>query len=114
MRIRVVLISLVFLFSVVTAQASPVHLRCNSVENPIGIDSVPPQFSWQSNNTERNWRQSAYQILVASSVEKLGAGASDVWDSGKVMSAESLGIAYGGPEVSCSRFEFRAPVGNSE
>ena len=96
MRIPVVV---AFVCLVVAAQAAPVHLRCNSVENPLGIDSPTPQFSWQSNNTERNWLQSAYQILVASSPEKGAAGAGDVWDSGKVKSAESVGIAYAGPKL---------------
>ena len=98
MRVRAVSTFLVSLLLVATTQALPVHLRCESVENPLGIDSAIPHFSWQSNNTERNWRQSAYQILVATNAEKLGTG--DVWDSGKVKSAESVGIAYAGPKLS--------------
>ena len=43
-----------------------------------------PHLSWQSDNTERNWRQAAYEILVASSDESLRAGKADIWDSGKV------------------------------
>ena len=99
MRIRVAANILAILFLVSAAQATPVHLRCNSVENPIGIDAATPQFSWQSNNTERNWRQAAYQVLVASSAEKLTAGLGDVWDSGKMKSGESVGIAYAGPKL---------------
>src|SRR5579871_3392808 len=81
------------------ALAAPVHLRCESLVNPLGIDAGTPHLSWQSDSTERNWRQSAYQILVASSADELSAGRSDVWDSGKVSSDESVGIAYGGPKL---------------
>jgi alpha-L-rhamnosidase len=81
------------------AQAAPAHLRCDYRENPLGIDDPAPSFSWQSDNTERNWRQSAYQILVASSAENLQRGSADVWDSGKRTSAESVGIAYAGPAL---------------
>ena len=59
---------------------------------------MQPRFSWQSDNTERDWRQSAYQILVASSADRL-RGKPDVWDSGKQQLAESVGIAYAGPKL---------------
>ena len=99
MHLRVAAGFLTVIFFVSAAQATPVHLRCNSVENPLGIDSATPQFSWQSNSTERNWRQAAYQILVTSSPEKLAAGSGDVWDSGKVKSSESVGITYSGRKL---------------
>ena len=82
-----------------SASAGPFHLRCEYLENPLGIDKASPQLSWQSDNTERNWEQAAYQILVASTLEQLRAGKADVWDSGKVNSSESVGIAYAGPKL---------------
>src|SRR5256885_4028490 len=90
---------MVCVLSAVLAQAASVKLRCDYRENPLGIDDTAPHFSWQSDNTERNWRQSAYQILVASSAENLLAGNADVWDSGKQSSDESIGIAYSGPAL---------------
>ncbi len=82
-----------------SASAGPFHLRCEYLKNPLGIDKTSPQLSWQSNNTERNWEQAAYQILVASSLEQLRAGKADVWDSGKINSSDSVGIAYAGPKL---------------
>lgn len=81
------------------ASATPVRLRCEYLENPLGLDVLAPHLSWQSDSAERNWTQSAYQILVASSDESLRAGKADIWDSGKVDSAESVGIVYRGPEL---------------
>jgi len=49
--------------------ATPVHLRCEHLNNPLGMDAERPSLSWQSDNSERNWRQSGYQIPVASSTE---------------------------------------------
>ena len=83
----------------VMASATPVHLRCEYRQNPLGIDAPQPHLSWQSDNTERNWKQAAYQILVASNLELLRAGRPDVWDSGKTESDESLAIAYKGPSL---------------
>ncbi len=79
--------------------AEPVRLRCEYLENPMGLDVVAPHLSWQSNSAERNWRQTSYEILVASSEESLRTGKADLWDSGKVDSAESVGIAYRGPAL---------------
>lgn len=87
----------IFFFLAANAFATPVHLRVEYLENPLGIDAAKPRFSWQSDNTERNWRQTAYQISVASSPERLGSA--DVWDTGKQNSAESVGIVYGGPSL---------------
>ncbi|HTU46395.1 MAG TPA: family 78 glycoside hydrolase catalytic domain [Bryobacteraceae bacterium] len=82
-----------------TAYAKPVHLRCEYLENPLGIDAAHPNLSWQSDSTERNWRQAAYQILVATTPEALRSGKPDVWNSGKQASGESVGIAYAGPAL---------------
>ncbi len=83
----------------VTASATPVHLRCEYRQNPLGIDASEPHLSWQSDNSERNWKQAAYQVLVASSIELLRGGRPDFWDSGKTESDESVGIAYKGPSL---------------
>ena len=77
--------------------ASPVQLRCNYQTNPLGIDTVQPHLSWQSDNTERNWQQSAYQIFVATRPELAAAGKADVWDSGRQNTAASVDIPYTGP-----------------
>jgi len=89
----------VWLLLCAAAQASPVHLRCEYRENPLGIDAQAPHFSWRADNTERNWTQSAYQILVSSTADNLKNGNADIWDSGKQTSSESAGIPYGGPPL---------------
>jgi alpha-L-rhamnosidase len=89
----------VFLFLAAVAPATPVHLRCEYLDNPIGIDSPRPHFSWQSESAERDWRQSAYRILVSSTPEGARKGTPDVWDSGKVSSDDSNGIVYDGPRL---------------
>ncbi len=88
-----------FLFAAVAVQANPVHLRCEYLNNPLGIDADKPRLSWQSDSQERNWAQAAYRIVVASKAEFLSGGKADVWDSGKQASAESAGIAYRGPTL---------------
>jgi alpha-L-rhamnosidase len=107
-----VFIALLWLTAV--ASAVPVHLRCEYLVNPLGIDQAAPRLSWQSDNAERNWKQTAYQILVASRPEQLSSNTSDVWDSGRVASGDSVGIAYGGPTlVSRHRYFWKVRVWDS-
>jgi alpha-L-rhamnosidase len=100
-RFRVSSVFVILLTS--TALAAPLHLRTEYLENPLGIDKTSLHLSWQSDNSERNWRQSAYEILVASSAELLRADNADIWDSGKTTSAESVGIVYHGPALESRR-----------
>ena len=79
--------------------AGPVELRCEYLHQPLGIDVSAPRFSWQSDSSERNWAQSAYELLVASKPELLAEGTADVWDSGRVRSDSSVGIVYAGPRL---------------
>lgn len=68
-------------------------------ENPLGIDVLKPRLAWHMISKERNVMQTAYQVLVASSAEKLKANEGDLWDSGKVNSAESIHVAYDGKRL---------------
>jgi alpha-L-rhamnosidase len=78
---------------------TPERLRCEYLVGPLGIDVTQPRLSWELRATDENargLRQSAYQVQVASSPEVLVAGDADLWDSGKVMSDETIGIVYTG------------------
>lgn len=71
-------------------------LRCEYLENPVGIDVQAPRLSWQIESSERGERQTGYQILVASSAALLDAGQGDLWDSGQVASDQSIQVVYAG------------------
>jgi hypothetical protein len=72
------------------------ELRCEYAINPIGIDARSPKFSWILKSTERGKLQTAYQILVSSSIENLNENLGDKWDSGKALSDRSVNIPYSG------------------
>ena len=81
------------------ASIHPRQLRLEYRENPLGIDVAAPRFSWlvtSANPKVRGLHQTAYRILVASSERALRAGSGDLWDSGKVASADSAQIVYSG------------------
>lgn len=80
----------------VTAPLPPQQLRCEYLENPLGIEETRPRLSWQVNDPRRGARQTAYQVLVASSVAVLAQDRGDLWDSGKVISDRTTHIEYAG------------------
>ncbi len=69
-------------------------LLCESRLNPLGIDVVKPRLSWILESNQRGQMQSAYQVLVAGSEEKLKRNKGDLWNSGKVESDRSIHIPY--------------------
>jgi len=76
--------------------AAPVDLLVNGVSNPLAIDRDAVRFTWRQTDAGRGAAQTAYRILVATSRELLAHGKGDVWDSGKVDSDQSAGVAYAG------------------
>lgn len=65
-------------------------LTCEYAVNPLGIEVARPGFGWVLASPLRGQSQWPYQILVASSREKLDANLGGKWDSGKVVSGRSL------------------------
>ncbi|MER5948521.1 family 78 glycoside hydrolase catalytic domain [Streptomyces sp. NPDC001904] len=90
--------------------------------DPLGTDATRPRFGWRLGSHRRGLAQGAYRIQVSSSAAKLAAGRGDVWDSGRVTSADSVAVAYDGPRLKPSTRYFWAvtawdgkgrPVGTS-
>jgi alpha-L-rhamnosidase len=92
----------------------PQHLTCDSLDHPLGIDSAQPLFSWQLQDDGFSARQTAYRIEVATKPSLL-IGKPDVWDSGRVASDKSFGVAYGGPQLAAStRYYWRVELWNKD
>ncbi|RZK34171.1 MAG: alpha-rhamnosidase, partial [Pedobacter sp.] len=95
-----VLFSILLLpFQKMAPQVSLQNITCEMLVNPMGIDVVKPRFGWNIISAERNVMQTAYQILVASTPEKLNANEGDLWDSGKINEETSIQVAYKGKEL---------------
>ncbi|WP_300598207.1 alpha-L-rhamnosidase [Niabella sp.] len=82
--------------AVMQAQLAVQGLKCEQLENPVGLDVVQPRLNWQLKSNQYNVKQTAYRIWVASSKALLDAGKPDLWNSGKVISDESVLVAYKG------------------
>ena len=71
-------------------------------ENPEGIGTPTPRFSWTFTSNKNNVLQTAYQIEVADSEEKLKSG-NLLWDSGCVESDQSLFVKYNGKSLASGK-----------
>jgi alpha-L-rhamnosidase len=88
------------LFAACTSQSTDVsNLRCELLLNPQGIDNSAPRLSWEISSNRRDIRQTAYHVLVASSLEKLNAGEGDLWDSQETPSDASVFVLYAGKKL---------------
>ena len=93
---------LVLFTSLLNASITPVKPTCEYLHNPMVVDVPKPRLSW-INIADRNecgQFQTAWEIRVASTIDKLLAGQADQWNSGKVMSNESVNIHYDGKPLS--------------
>ncbi|HEU4901894.1 MAG TPA: alpha-L-rhamnosidase N-terminal domain-containing protein, partial [Flavisolibacter sp.] len=70
----------------------------------LGLDLLQPRLSWKLQSSERGVMQTAYEILVASSPDKLAAGEGDVWNSGVVKSEASINVVYSGRPLQNFRY----------
>ncbi|MDO5582125.1 MAG: family 78 glycoside hydrolase catalytic domain, partial [Planctomycetia bacterium] len=90
-----------------TGSILPYDLTVESLTDPVGIDTPEPRLSWKSKAVQQNayhLKQSAWQIVTASSKENLDLGVYDLWDSGKVNSSDSLFISYKGKKLETSQY----------
>jgi alpha-L-rhamnosidase len=96
-RLGITLVIILGFASALQLQALTVsQLRCEDLDNPQGIDVTRPRLSWILNSDENDQRQTACQILVASTAKNLKANKGDLWDSGKVLSDQSIQNPYAG------------------
>jgi alpha-L-rhamnosidase len=96
---RIPLLILFVLFAHVAwsqAAIKPTKLTCEYLTDPTVVDVLQPRLAWINIATDdkRGHLQSAWQIVVATSQDKLESA--DLWDSGKVPSGENSRIAYNG------------------
>jgi hypothetical protein len=89
-----------------SAEIFPAQLRCDYAENPLGVDSASPRLFWQLDGGGRGQSQSAYQILAASSEKNLARDNGDLWDSGKIISDDTIQIPYAGKNLASSQQVF--------
>ena len=90
-------------FSIIesASAASITKLLTEYQETPMGIDVSQPRFSWKMDNERYGASQSAYRIMIATTLADLQSG-EYIYDSRKIMSSASVGIEYAGRSLMAS------------
>ncbi|MBZ4190533.1 glycoside hydrolase family 78 protein [Niabella sp. 3A5MI-3] len=87
----------------------PEQLRCEFADNPLGVDTDHPVFSWTFRSRGRNTRQLAYEIKLATDSADFSKGPD--WNTGKVLSGNNTGVIYNGKALrSFTRYYWKVKV----
>ena len=79
--------------------SAPLRLRCEFVNNPLGVSAAKPRLSWWVDDPRPAELQTAFEILASSSPALLDAGEADLWRSGRVESNLSAHVDYRGKHL---------------
>ncbi|WP_051959839.1 alpha-L-rhamnosidase [Sphingobacterium sp. ML3W] len=93
---------LLCLVTSVCAEITPTYLRTEYKVDPF-IDELSPRLSWELQSKEFSQYQSAYRILVASSLENLNKNKGDLWDTGEIKGQQMNQIHYAGKTLSSEK-----------
>ena len=96
-RLKLSLLLIAISANAFTQEFSVMDLTIEHKKNPVGVDALQPRFSWKISGTMPNLIQTAYSIRVATD-EKFSS-AKIVWQSGKVVTGESVLISYNGSNL---------------
>lgn len=80
-------------------KANNISLRCEYMQTPLCIDMKSPRLMWEITSLQKDVRQYAFQVWVASSPDRLEEKEADLWDSGKQISDNQI-ISYAGKPLS--------------
>ena len=90
-------------------------LQVEMQENPQGLTTMQPRFSWQITSAEPNTMQESYQIQVATTSDDLKKEQNLIWDSGVKNSDQSHLITYNGKELtSRGKYYWRVKVSTNK
>lgn len=79
-----------------------INLKVEGLENPLGVETQLPRFSWQYSTQslpKRGFKQQSYQIKVATSQKLIDANVGDMWDSKLVGGDDCFNLYYTGEEL---------------
>ncbi len=89
------------------------QLETNAAEAALGVDTPRPRLTWRLVSDRRGVLQTGYRVVVASRPELAREGKADVWDSGRVESADPFCVYAGPPLRPRTRYHWTVSVTTS-
>lgn len=78
--------------------ASPykvINLKCEHIENPIGIDTPFPRFTWQISDDRQGAKQKAWQLIIGTDSVEVASEKGNYWVSDKQETIQN-NVTYAG------------------
>src|SRR6185369_5398033 len=91
------------LFQTSFAQVKITDLTSEHQVAPLGLVAKQPRLSWKIISDKRDFLQTAYEIQVSTTKDP---SKGDAWNTGKVMSDQSVNIIYQGIELKSTKHYF--------
>jgi len=76
-------------------QCTPVKLKVDHIESPIGVDNPTPRLSWMINDSREGAQQTAYRIIIGMDSLDVVGNKGNMWDTGK-LNSENILTTYNG------------------
>ncbi len=89
-------------------------LRCEHLENPLGIDTPVPRLTWQLSDDRAGAGQQAYRVMVDTDSLGLINGQARIWDSGMIPSENILTVYAGDPLKPFTRYYWKVQITDRE
>ncbi|MEO5907594.1 MAG: family 78 glycoside hydrolase catalytic domain, partial [Ginsengibacter sp.] len=97
--------------SISFSQVKVQNLLTENLSNSRGIGVTKPHFSWQIKADKRNVMQTAYEIKVGSLLSDFKKEKNLEWNSGKILSDQSVRVDYkGNPLLSAKKYFWQIRV----
>jgi alpha-L-rhamnosidase len=110
----VLLLVMVIVFAVACKQQRDVEvadLLVEYLQEPLGVDTSAPRFSWKLKSDQRGVNQQAFQMIVGESHSEVNRKSGKIWDTGKVHGGQTVNLEYAGaPLQSNKKYYWRVGV----
>ena len=98
-----------------TSPLQPAMLKCENIQNPLGMDSYHPRLSWQLTASGKGQFQSAYEIILSDNKSSIDQNKGNLWLSGKVVSIQNKQIGLNEIELKpFTRYYWRVRIYNQD
>lgn len=104
-KISFVLIMLTAILNINAQKAD--NLRCEYLNNPLGVDSKSPRFSWIINDDSYGAVQVSYQLIVGDNLEDVSDNRGNYWNTGRIYSNKMLDRYKGIPLKPYTKYYWR-------
>ena len=99
-----------FLTGFVQAQVTPIELRCEYLQSPLGVDVPNPRLTWQLHDNRYGAVQLGYRVIVGTDSVAVANGTGDIWDSRKVESDAMIAVYNGKVIEPFTRYFWRVEI----